>query len=230
VGGLLWVWAISEVVCQVVAAAAWPRKYSWTQNTISDLGQVTCGMTSEQAGAFRWVCSPWHLEFNVGMAISGVFLAVGAVLLRGRWPRRAVGDRGLMVQTIAGVAMAGVGLAPWDRNPIAHDICSMAAVVTRWAAMIILTVAASGQLRRILRWMTAILLPLSVAGSAWFIVGMDPDRAMVLGWGLAERVAFGSLTAWTVGVGLLLLFGPPSAEVPASRAAVARGRSDSLRN
>ncbi len=186
---------------QLVVALRWPEGYSITANAISDLGVTTCGQFDEVGTQLRSVCSPWHGLFNMSMVLSGVLIALGAVLLHRWWPGRS-GRAGTSLLVIAGVLLAVVGLAPWDTHPDLHDMAALGQVVVQWLAMGLLAAAAGvGAFRRI----TIATLVLSAAGFVTFVAALEGTDVPIVGFGGAERLAFDTLTLWTAGAGGLLL-------------------------
>jgi hypothetical membrane protein len=210
IGALLWVATLVHVVGQVVAAAAWPDGYSLTRNAISDLGVTTCGTFSEDGAQPRAVCSPWHGVFNAATVLSGVLLAAGAVLLRDVFPRRRTGAAGMVAMVVCGLLVAGVGLAPWDVAPDAHDALALGQTLAQWVALVLVAVAAvpaAGRPWRTIRVACVLTLLVSVAGLAVFVAGAAGVTVPGVPWGMAERLAFDTLTAWGALLGLLLLTG-----------------------
>ncbi|MDO4920182.1 DUF998 domain-containing protein [Kocuria sp.] len=69
--------------------------YVWYQNMVSDLGDGACRVRGG-----RWICSPNHVLFNTGLALTGVLLAAAGACLVERWGRVLAG----------GVVVMGAGL------------------------------------------------------------------------------------------------------------------------
>lgn len=213
VGAWLWMATLIQIVGQAVVAAAWPEPYSITRNAISDLGVVTCGPFDENGAQVRWVCSPWHGVFNASMVVTGVFLAVGAVLMAGAFPRRRTGRAAMIMIVVAGVLVALVGVAPWDVYPAEHDFLATGQALVQWLAMILLAVACrprGGRPRDGRHWLglriaTVITLLVSVIGSVIFVAGLDGVVVPGVPWGIAERLGFDTLTVWGIVVGSVVL-------------------------
>ncbi len=84
----------------ITAEALFPRAYSTTSNTISDLGSTW------QPG--DQVREPSATIFNTTMIITGLMIAVGALAIR-----KAIGGRALAVAlTLLGVFVFLVGIFP----------------------------------------------------------------------------------------------------------------------
>lgn len=96
VGALLVLGAVLVfTVTTVVTLSTSETAYVWYTNMLSDLGDGACRVRGG-----RWICSPNHLVFNTGIAVSGVLLATAGACLVPRWGRVAAG----------GVVVMGVGL------------------------------------------------------------------------------------------------------------------------
>ncbi|MGN7188742.1 DUF998 domain-containing protein [Microbacterium enclense] len=199
-------WAVSGLFLplQVVVAWQWPNGYSIADNAISDLGVTICGSFSDYAAAARPVCSPWHALFNFGVVASGVLIAVGAALLYGRWSSLA-GRAGLVLAAVSAVFVITVGLAPWDVLPDVHDLAALAQALTQWAAMIQLAIAAG---RGAFRVVTLATVAVSIVSFMDFLLVLEGAGPMVLPLGIAERLAFDTLSLWTASVGVSLLLAP----------------------
>lgn len=203
-GALAWILSGLLFPAQLLVAAKWPDGYSWTANAISDLGVTRCGTFSEQGDQVRHVCSPWHGLFNASMMATGLAMALGALLLWGRWPSWA-GRIGTALMVVTGLGVAGAGLAPWDIAPSLHDLAALVQTLAQWVAMVLLGVACRSAWFRIA---TIVILVVSAIGFWLFLGALDGARVPVLGFGGSERLAFDTLTVWTVLAGVHTLRRP----------------------
>lgn len=213
-GAVLWVLSAVALVGQVVAAAAWQApRYSWTDHAISDLGVTACGRYHDLGGVVRTICSPWHPVFTIAMVLAGLFVAVGGWLLRSAWSTRPT-RIALVLMVPAGLAVAAVGAMPWDLLPDLHDLAATAQWLLQLVAMVLcVTLVRDGRPgSRLLAVGTLGAVLVSVVGFGLFIAG--PTAQSVIGWGLAERLAFDVLTLWTIAVGAHVLVRQPH-RVPA---------------
>lgn len=115
-GAVAWMVAVVQLfVVMSVVELAWKTPYSWADNNISDLGNVTC---AEFGG--RFVCSPLHDLMNLSFTLGGLLIIVGVLLTRGAWPRgkASIAVRLLLIATGGGWMVAG--LAPADVNEDLH--------------------------------------------------------------------------------------------------------------
>ena len=106
----------------LIAQSAWRRPYSWSRNTISDLGNVRCGPWGDD---HRYVCSPLHAWMNTSIGLQGALLVLGMVLLR--WARvgpfASGGVATLLV--VSGLGYLTVAFVPADVNENVHLLAAV---------------------------------------------------------------------------------------------------------
>ena len=208
---------------QMTVAAQWPADYSWQFNLISDLGATMCGIADEGTRVERDVCSPWHVLANAATALNGLLLTAGALLLWRALPAGRSARAGLILLTIGGVLVAGVGLTPWDLAPDLHHLFALVQAPVQWVGMLLIAFGTwRSPLPRMLPVLTLIFTAVSLTGFALFIDAIGGGRAAPLGIGLTERIAFDSLTLWSVAAGFVLIV---SAKRAASGGALDEGSS-----
>lgn len=208
-GAVLWLLTGGLFLAQGIAAGGWQDPpYSWIHNAISDLGVTSCGDYDDVGSRTRTICSPYHATFNVAMAVTGVLVALGGWLMRNAWSTRPT--RVAMIMMIpVGLAIVGVGAMPWDQLPDLHDLVATAQWILQLSAMVLcVSLVRDGRPgSRVLAIGTAAAVVVSVVGFALFLAG--PATQSVIGWGLAERLAFDVLTLWTMVVGAHVLVRRP---------------------
>ncbi|POH62601.1 DUF998 domain-containing protein [Cryobacterium zongtaii] len=205
-GALLWIAGLVTVPAQLIAAAQWPQRYSWTSNLISDLGVTTCDTFDVGTRVERYICSPAHLLVNGSFIVVGATLLIGSLLLWSAWPRLRTGRVAMAFLAAGGVFVMLVGVFPWDTHPEAHNVVALAQAVTQWGGMILLAVASRGNSAA--HWISALTigsLLVSVLGFVLFVDVLGGGSVQALGRGLIERVAFDTLTLWSAVVGFVLL-------------------------
>ncbi|MGD0588445.1 MAG: DUF998 domain-containing protein [Thermoplasmata archaeon] len=174
---VLVVGTLQFIVAMVVAQMGWTVPYSLRTNYISDLGAVNCGFFP--ASSSHYVCSPWHLVFNVSIVIMGLLIVLAVLLIRTAFPARRSRTIGLGLLALAGIGSIGVGLSPEDVNLTIHSLSAALAFVGGGLALLVLGFA----MFRDTRW--------------------DGFRAYTVLSGLVALIAFALFTSGTyVGLGV----------------------------
>ncbi|QOD44085.1 DUF998 domain-containing protein [Clavibacter zhangzhiyongii] len=211
-GATLWVLGLVAFPAQIVAAAMWPRTYSWRTNFISDLGVTACEMFDVGTRVERYICSPAHALANGSTIVNGLLLTAGAVLLWSAWPRRRTGRLAMALLMVGGLLVALVGFLPWDVYPEHHDAVALAQAAAQWVGMIVLVFALRGAgAFRGAAVLTAVSVVVSISGFVLFIDAIDGGPSFVLGLGITERIAFDTLAVWGAVMGVIVLKSPPAA-------------------
>jgi hypothetical membrane protein len=205
--GALWALEILFFVAHAVAQAAWTVPFDPMGYAISDLGAVSC---FTEPGAGREICSPAHVVMNLGLIVTGLLMAAGALVfpLSGRRPRLDRLSRVLLV--IGGLGCAGVGFAPEDVALGPHTVSAIAAMVVGNIGLTLFGFALRPD-RAVLGSVAATFAIVGLGGVTWLILLLvtgSPMRYEV--GGLAERIAAFSLIAGQVAVGIAVF-------VPATR-------------
>lgn len=175
-----------------LAAAAWSTAaYSFTGNTVSDLGAAGC-TTIERSGTPVPVCSPAHHLMNGSFIVFGLLMALGAVLLFGRFGRGPLAVVLTALLVLSGASSIATGLTPLDLNPGGHVLAATPLFLAQPVALVVL-----GLLLRDRRPRTAAGLMVTgvvCAVAAGTFIGVD--QAI----GITERIAL-----WPVFVALAVV-------------------------
>ncbi|MDT4969004.1 MAG: hypothetical protein QOJ64_3741 [Acidobacteriota bacterium] len=205
IAGIIWMCAAQFFVAQLVAQSRWTSPFSLATNFISDLGNTTCGLYPQVAGAY--VCSPWHALMNMSFVLQGVIILVGAVLARPAFSGQRWAAAAFVLLAVTALGIAGVGLFPEDVNNGAHVINAGTQFITGNAAIIVVGVAA----HRINRWCAYAIVSTTLG-----IIGLLATVLFAQGYGLGlgvagmERVAAYTLPVWLIISGILMVRTPPS--------------------
>lgn len=200
VGAAAWLVQPLYVVAEVVAAAASTAPYSVLDQTISDLGATTCTEVEYPYGPVE-VCSPAHLFVDGGLVLSGVLLAVGAVLLaRTVLPRRRSTTAATVAWGVAGASAVATGLVPVDRDLVLHSVVALPALVAQPVALLLLGASLRGWSAR-LALPTVLVGVVSVVGAVAFLVTAT-EPALTGFW---ERLGFWPTYLWLPVVAAALL-------------------------
>lgn len=194
IAGLLFAFLIIGTLFAMLTAA----DAAWWESSFSDLG----------IGAGGWA-------FNGTVIIAGLLIATTGSYL-GRDLHRMLGDpalRGIAAVVLAwagaGLALAGVGLLPLDRVPIAHAIAAFATLALILAAAIMTTsLMAELRMLRILTTVLVVLVALAVALAFGF--GMLSVAAL-------EAVVVGLVLLWLATLVQLLCILAPAESRPSAR-------------
>ena len=220
---------VQYALAQVVAAWAWPTRYRWSANSISDLGNTACGGFSVPHGATSYVCSPWHAVMNASFVVSGLLLIVGVLLLRPWWPAGRTAAAGCVLLLAAGVGRMLTGLVPENTNLSLHLLG--AANIPLAALGVVLVSQGWRATHRSLALVGLILGGLGLAASVLLTAAQAVGPALLLGLGAGGMERVGSYTSsiWQLVVGVAALTaglrqGTPS-DVPAAARPAATSRA-----
>ncbi len=121
-----------------IAVAAWSTaRYSFVDNTISDLGAVECTSIRRFGDAVP-VCSPAHDLLNASFIVFGALMALGAVLLHGRFGRGWLALTLTALLVVSGVSSIATGLTPLDVHRDGHVLAAGPLFVAQPIALIVL--------------------------------------------------------------------------------------------
>lgn len=203
-GAIVWlVGAVQFVAAMVVTQLAWTTPYSLSHNYISDLGNTACGLY-----AARYVCSPWHVVFDVSVALLGVLTILGVLLLPTAFPTRRSRTVGLGLFVVSGVGAVGVGLSPENVNLTVHSLSALLAFAGGSLALIVLGFAMLRDTRwagyraySVLSGLVSLVAILLLGAGAYGWGGFWSD------WGAGgiERTILAPILLWTVVVAVHLL-------------------------
>jgi hypothetical membrane protein len=191
-GPALYVASIQYFLAQLLVALRWSPPYSWSRNTISDLGNTACG---DYGG--KLVCSPLHDVMNASFAVLGITMIAGSVLI---WRRAGPGRSaaaGLALMAVSGAGVILVGLFPENSVPALHGTGAGLSFVAGNVGIIVV-----GQsLPLALRLYSTVSGGAALVALGYFASG----QYLGLGEGGLERVVAYPQTAWLIVTGLWLL-------------------------
>ncbi len=204
---------VMYLVAQPIAAEAFAgRRYSFSNDSISDLGTTSCGPFRAPYGPVAYVCSPRHVLMNAAIIAAGVLTVAGAVLSRNWWPRRRLTTAGLGCVATAGVGAVLVGIAPQNANLAVHAVGSLLQVPGA-VGMLLLGLGARRRTAGPAPWLSIAFGATATAACLLFFGSIYT----VFGPGGMERLAIDTRAAWTVIIGVLILHRPAPAH-PGGRA------------
>ncbi|HUD10203.1 MAG TPA: DUF998 domain-containing protein [Candidatus Saccharimonadales bacterium] len=115
IGPTMWILSVQYFIIQIIVARAWASPYSILNNTISDLGNTSCGIY-----AGRDVCSPLHIMMNVSFMILGLFMIGGSLLIYQEFKESKLALVGFTFMLLAGVGTLLVGVFPENTISTLH--------------------------------------------------------------------------------------------------------------
>ena len=194
-GPLLYLSCLQYFIVQVVVAELWNPSYSWSRDTISDLGNTVCGSFNG-----RRVCSPSHDLMNLSFVVLGATMVFGSMLIRQANLGQRGSSTGFRCMEIAGVGVVIVGLFPENSVSALHGLGAALAFVLGNIAIIVLGVTL--KLPLMLRVISICLGVLALAA----LVTYASSHFVGLGEGGIERVVAFPQTIWLIALGAYLMW------------------------
>jgi hypothetical membrane protein len=184
---------------QVIVAWVFTPSYNLVSNSISDLGETSCGGYGSPA-----MCSPrWWLMDYVGFLLLGLVMVVGSALLYHEFTERPPRERRAAMVGFTLVALGGFGsilvaFFPENENGTMHIIGAALAIGVGNVAILVLgaILILPESMRR------AMLLFSSLALVA--LVCFASHRYFGIGHGTMERIAAYPVTIWMITFGLYI--------------------------
>lgn len=197
-GPALFTIAALYFLIQIIAAWVFIPSYSLVSNTISDLGETSCGGYGSPA-----ICSPrWWLMDYVGFLVLGVVMVVGSALLYHEFTERVPRERRAAMFGFGLIALSGVGsilvaFFPENENRTFHIIGTFTIAIGNIAILLlgaVLTLPDSMR-RSMLMFSSLALVALLCFAS---------HRSFGIGRGTMERIAAYPVTIWLIAFGLYI--------------------------
>jgi len=117
-GITVWLLSVQYFAVQIIVAGQWAQPFSVLHNTISDLGNTTCGPYRDAL-----ICSPLHTWMNLSFVALGMGMILGALLIqRSLRPTGKAAAVGLWCMVLAGIGTILVGLFPENTVSIVHVV------------------------------------------------------------------------------------------------------------
>ena len=181
--------------------------YNLVSNTISDLGNTTCGPYGAE-----YVCSPRHVYMNVAFIFLGVVMAAGSMLLYHEFEGAGGADQnaafaGFLLMGLGGAGAMLVGIFPENTNGTMHKIGAGLAIGLGNVGIFIL----GAVLAKVPEAMRRYMLVFSVI-SLTALVLFARHKYFGVGPGTMERLAAYPQTIWLITFGLYVWRFRPGAD------------------
>jgi hypothetical membrane protein len=184
-------------VIQIIVAWVFIPSYSLVSNSISDLGETSCGGYGSPG-----MCSPrWWLMDYAGFFLLGLIMVIGSALLYHEFTDRVPRERlaamiGFSLMTLAGLGSIIVGFFPENENRTMHILGAFLAIAIGNVAILVLggVLTLPESMRR------SMLIFSSLALAA--LLCFASHRFFGIGRGMMERVAAYPVTIWLIVFGL----------------------------
>src|SRR5579859_5785892 len=135
-GPVLYLAGVQYFAVQLLVALRWPRPYDISRNTISDLGNTTCGTWNG-----RYVCSPLHGLMNGSFIVLGISMLLGSVLISRRYGKGRTATAGFTAMGLSGLGVIMVGIYPENSVPALHGLGSALPFTLGNAALIAIAIS-----------------------------------------------------------------------------------------
>lgn len=181
-GAVAWMMRPIYLVVEILVVV-WATTYSFVNDTVSDLGALDC--TSA-------LCSPAHDAMNGAFIVFGVLMALGAVLLFGRFGRGPMAVVASALLVVSGLSSVAVGFTPLDRFPDAHVVAATPLFIAQPVALVLLGLLVRDRRPSTGRWVIVTGVVCAIAAALFIVVDGAP--------GITERIAL-----WPVFVALAVV-------------------------
>jgi hypothetical membrane protein len=195
-GPIIFVSSSLYFFAQIAVAWVFHPAYSVIDNSISDLGNTTCGLYGGNE-----VCSPRHVLMNVAFVFLGLVMASGSMLLYQEFAGRQRAERlaarvGFGCMAIGGAGTVLVGVFPENTSHVMHVTGAALAIGVGNLGIFVL-----GAVLRLPESMRRYMLVFStVSVTALFLFASH--KSFGIGPGTTERIAAYPETVWLISFGL----------------------------
>ena len=193
-GPLLYCSAIQYFLVQILVGIRFSPHYSLTRNTISDLGNTSCGIFNN-----RQICSPLHTLMNISFLTLGITMITGSLLLCQSFRKSRNAMVGFTLFAIGGAGTALVGIFPENTVSALHGIGAALPFLIGNVGVVIL--GFSLEVPKILRIYTVLTGSIALAALGVYAIG----HYIGLGEGGLERVVAYPQTIWIIILGIYSL-------------------------
>lgn len=190
-GSILWILNIQYFITQFFVALDWPKSYGVLHNTISDLGNTTCGLYRGDS-----VCSPSHSWMNLSFVALGLSMSLGSILMYRSYTKNLASATGFGCMFLAGLGTILVGIFPENTISVLHIIGATLPFLVGNLGLVVLGLTL--HVPRALRYYTSISGLVALAGLLLFL----SHTYLGIEIGGMERITAYPQTIWLIVFGI----------------------------
>jgi len=173
--------------------------YNLLYQPMSDLGVTTCGPDTYPLALYE-ICSPSHLLMNWTFALTGVVIAVGAILLDQFWPRGRRATSATVLLVIYGLSYAISGIVPANIGFAWHTLGALPGMIAQIPALLLIALTVRDRMPQLAVWTSVCL---AITTGMLLLLALQPVVPGLPG-GLLQRLLYGSVFLWMVGTAIFL--------------------------
>lgn len=191
IGAILYISSIQYFIIQFIVARKFAPSYSLTQNTISDLGNTSCGWYRHML-----VCSQWPHLMDISFIVLGVTMIIGSILLFYSSVKTKLSFIGFSFMALSGLGSIIVGFFP--ENTVATLHILGATLIFLIGNIAIILIGLSKRLSLSFRYYSLITGLLTLIALVFFI----SNTYLGIGEGGMERIVVYPQTIWLIVFGI----------------------------
>lgn len=199
IGFACWISLSVYFVIESIVILRVTAPYSLLYQPMSDLGVTICGIDTYPLALYE-ICSPSHLLMNWTFTLTGVVIAVGAILLHQFWPRGLQATFATVLLVIYGLSYAISGIVPANIGFAWHTLGALPGMVAQIPALLLIALTVRGRMPQFAAWTSVCLL---ITTGMLLLLALQPVVPGLPG-GLLQRLLYGSVYLWMVGTAIFL--------------------------
>jgi hypothetical membrane protein len=136
VGPVLYLASIQFFAAQILVARQWSLPYNLGRDTISDLGNTSCGNWNA-----HFVCSPFHDLMNASLIMLGTCMMLGSALIASHLASNRATVAGFAGMAASGAGVITAGAFPENSIPAFHGLGTAVAFLAGNTGLVVLAFA-----------------------------------------------------------------------------------------
>ncbi len=188
---VFWISSLQYFIVQLLVSLNFSPSYSLSQNTISDLGNSTCGIYSD-----KLVCSKDYIAMNVSFILLGVTMSIGSLLYIKQGEQSKNDKIGFIGLFLSGLGTMLVGAFPENSISALHILGAGIPFLIGNLSLVILS--RSLKVSRLFKGYTLFLGLIALVALVLFLT----KQYLGLGIGGMERIVAYPQTIWLISYGI----------------------------